>query len=92
MRRVPHRALVLVSVLPALRRLKGKRQVIVATHSANLVVNGDADQVIALEADAKHGRVACQGAIEDPDVCKAIVDTVDGGAEAFALRRAKYGF
>ena len=80
------------TVLPALKKLKGRRQVIVATHNPNVVVNGDADMVIQLEATAKHGRVACSGAIEDPAVRDAIVRTVDGGEEAFRLRRHKYGF
>ena len=80
------------TVLPALKRLKGRRQIIVATHNANIVVNGDADQVIQLEATANRGRVACAGAIEEPAVRDAIVGTVDGGDEAFRLRRLKYGF
>ena len=80
------------TVLPALKRLKGRRQIIVATHNANIVVNGDADQVIQLEATANRGRVACAGAIEEPAVRDAIVRTVDGGDEAFRLRRLKYGF
>ena len=80
------------TVLPALKRLKGRRQIIVATHNANIVVNGDADQVIRLEATANRGRVAQSGAIEDPAVRDAIVRTVDGGEEAFRLRRLKYGF
>ena len=80
------------TVLPALKRLKGRRQIIVATHNANIVVNGDADQVIQLEATANKGRIACAGAIEDPNVRDAIVRTVDGGDEAFRLRRLKYGF
>ena len=80
------------TVLPALTRLKGRRQIIVATHNANIVVNGDADQVIQLEATATRGRVARAGAIEDPGVRDAIVRTVDGGADAFRLRRIKYGF
>ena len=80
------------TVLPALKKLKGRRQVIVATHNANIVVNGDADMVIQLEATANHGRVACSGAIEEPVVRNAIVRTVDGGREAFRLRRRKYGF
>jgi len=80
------------TVLPALRRIKGRRQVIVATHNANIVVNGDADQVIVLEATAHAGRVAVAGAIEDPRVRDAIVNTVDGGGEAFRLRQLKYGF
>ena len=80
------------TVLPALKRLKGRRQIIVATHNPNIVVNGDADQVIQLEATANRGRVACVGAIEEPAVRDAIVRTVDGGDEAFRLRRLKYGF
>ena len=80
------------TVLPALKRLKGRRQIIVATHNANIVVNGDADQVIQLEATSNNGRVAEAGAIEDPAVRDAIVRTVDGGDDAFRLRRLKYGF
>ncbi len=82
----------LATVLPALRRLKGKRQVILATHDANIVVNGDADQVIQLKAEAESGRIDVQGVIERVDVRDAIVNTLDGGQDAFALRQAKYGF
>ena len=80
------------TVLPALRKLRARRQVIVATHNANIVVNGDADMVLELEATADHGRVACAGTIEDRNVRAAIIRTVDGGEEAFRLRRHKYGF
>jgi len=80
------------TVLPALKKLKGRRQIIVATHDANIVVNGDADMVIQLEATANHGHVAVAGAIEEPAVRRAIVRTVDGGDEAFRLRHLKYGF
>jgi hypothetical protein len=82
----------LETVLPALKKLKGRRQVIVATHNANIVVNGDADLVIQLAATARHGWVETSGAIEAPAVRDAIVRTVDGGEEAFRLRRRKYGF
>ena len=80
------------TVLPALKKLRGRRQVIVATHKAEIVVNGDPDMVILLDATARRGRVACAGAIEEPAVRDAIVRTVDGGEEAFRLRRRKYGF
>lgn len=80
------------TVLPSLKRLKGRRQIIVATHNANIVVNGDADQVIQLDATANRGRVVHSGAIEEPSVRDSIVRTVDGGDDAFRLRRLKYGF
>ena len=80
------------TLLPILRKLKGRRQVILATHNANIVVNGDADQVIHLEATANHGQVAHSGAIDEPDVRNAIIRTVDGGKEAFRMRKLKYDF
>lgn len=80
------------TVLPVLQRLKGTRQVIVATHNANIVVNGDADMVIQLAATAHQGWVAHAGAIEQREIRDAIVQTVDGGDDAFQLRKAKYGF
>jgi hypothetical protein len=80
------------TVLPALRRLKGKRQIVFATHDANIVVNGDADQVIFLKANSDFARIVCQGTIEHPAIKEAILDTLDGGSVAFELRKAKYGF
>lgn len=82
------------TVLPALRRMKGRRQTILVTHNANIVVNGDADLVVQLEAEAEadRGRVTIAGAIADPKVRRAIVDTVEGGRDAFELRMIKYGF
>ena len=79
-------------ILPALKRLKGKRQILVATHNPNVVVNGDADMVIQLQATAQQGLIAQAGAIEETAVRDAIVQTVDGGDEAFRLRYRKYGF
>ena len=75
-----------------MRHLKGRRQVILATHNANIVVNGDADQVIALRATSDRGEIAEHGAIESIPVRRCIVDTLDGGEEAFELREAKYNF
>ena len=36
-------------IVQQLRKTKGKRQVIVVTHNANIVVNGDAEMVFPLE-------------------------------------------
>jgi hypothetical protein len=79
-------------VLPALRRLKGRRQLIIVTHDANIVVNGDADQVVYLRANADRGWVAAEGAIEQAQIRAAILTVLDGGEEAFELRSRKYGF
>lgn len=79
-------------VLPALRRLKGHRQLVFVTHDANIAVNGDADQVVYLKADAEHGWVEAQGAIEQPVIREAVLTVLDGGEAAFELRSRKYGF
>ena len=79
------------TVVPALKKLD-RRRVILATHNPNVVVNRDANLVVQFEATASRGRVACPGSIEEPAVRDAIDRTVDGGEEAFRLRRQKYGF
>lgn len=80
------------TLLPILRRLKGKRQVILATHDANIVVNGDADQVLHLDGSNDHGELRCQGAIDDQTVRHSVLTILDGGRDAFDLRRRKYKF
>ncbi len=75
---------------------KHKRQIIFASHNANLVVNGDADLVVWCSyrtiGDQSGGRIAGEGAIDVPVIRKAITDVMEGGEAAFNLRRQKYGF
>ena len=65
---------------------------VVASHNANIVVNGDADLTIRLQATANRGWVASSGTIDDAVVRDAIVRTVNGGVEVFQLGQRKYGF
>lgn len=44
-------------LVPLLRKVKERRQVIVATHNANIPVNADAELVVALQAQAGRGQV-----------------------------------
>ena len=70
---------------------KGKRQVIMVTHNANLVVNTDADQVIVAQAQ-NHERGALPeisyiaGGLESKDIRKAVCDILEGGEAAFRER------
>jgi ABC-type cobalamin/Fe3+-siderophores transport system ATPase subunit len=76
---------------PAFRKAKSKRQIIIATHNANLVVNTDADQVIV--ADNTDGIVTYKsGTLEDKDIRESIKAILEGGDEAFQKREARYGF
>ncbi|WP_058557687.1 TrlF family AAA-like ATPase [Thiohalocapsa sp. ML1] len=79
-------------LVPMLRRMKDQRQLIFATHNANLPVNGDAELVCALETRNGHGRLLAVGGLDRPDVCSAVLDVMEGSKEAFQRRREKYHF
>ena len=79
-------------LIPMLRKVKTKRQLIMATHNANLPVNGDAELVYAFEArDGKGETLAC-GGLDQASVTKAVLDIMEGTEEAFRRRREKYHF
>ncbi len=79
-------------LIPMLRKVKNKRQLIMATHNANLPVNGDAELVYAFEAKDGQGEILAQGGLDQGDVTKAVLDIMEGTEEAFRRRREKYHF
>lgn len=87
---------VMLQVVEQVWRAKQKRQLIFASHNANLVVNGDAELVVCCDyrttGDQSRGTLIAEGAIDVPDVRDAIKKIMEGGEAAFNLRRAKYGF
>jgi energy-coupling factor transporter ATP-binding protein EcfA2 len=79
-------------LIPMLRKVKSKRQLILATHNANLPVNGDAELIYAFEARNGCGNVLAQGGLDQASVTKAVLDIMEGTEEAFRRRREKYHF
>lgn len=75
-------------IIKTIRKAKDRRQLILATHNANIAVNGDSENVIELVL----GRQESGGAIDEIEVRDAITDTMEGGKDAFELRRKKYNF
>lgn len=75
-----------------LRAVKCKRQLIVATHNANLPVNADAEQIYALEARDGRGKVRAQGGLDRRHVADAVLDIMEGSEQAFKQRGEKYHF
>ena len=70
---------------------KSKRQVIMVTHNANLVVNTDADQVVVAEAGAHEDGALPPisykaGGLESAEIRKAVCDILEGGEAAFQER------
>lgn len=70
-----------------LARLKETRQLILATHNPNILVSGDAEQVMLLDAE---GQVEKHGCIDSSPIIDSVISLMEGGAEAFNRRRTKY--
>ncbi len=82
-------------LVPHFREARQRRQVIIVTHNANLVVNTDADQVIVASSARKDGpglpslSYKC-GSLENPEIRKAVCDILEGGERAFLDRERRY--
>jgi hypothetical protein len=59
---------------------------LIITHNPNIVVNGNADLVIPLEERSGRAEIPVMGALENPAVCKAVCDVMEGGREALERR------
>ena len=73
-------------IVEQLRQSKNKRQIIIATHNANIVVNGDAEMVLPLKFAGGATRVQRTASIQEKEVRDAICDILEGGERAFEQR------
>ena len=73
-------------IVRQLREIKSKRQVIVVTHNANIVVNGDAEMVLPLEAVDGQTEVQHPASIQQRNVREYICNILEGGERAFEQR------
>lgn len=75
-------------IVRQIRDNKRRRQVIVVTHNPNIVVNGDAEQVIAM--DHQNGQCVAlkegTGALQEPGVRDEVCRVMEGGRQAFQAR------
>lgn len=73
-------------IVKQLRSIKQRRQILVVTHNANIVVNGDSELVVALSA--RHGEThhEAEGSLQQKSVRDTICDVMEGGREAFEQR------
>jgi energy-coupling factor transporter ATP-binding protein EcfA2 len=85
-------------VVPILREEKRRRQFIFSTHNANIPVLGDAELILGLAASGEgkegHAKIASEhmGSIDSRPVRELVEEILEGGKEAFEMRRSKYGF
>lgn len=85
-------------IVPKMREEKRHRQFIFATHNANIPVLGDAELILGLTAygEAGQGRAKLpeehMGSIDTKAVREMVEEILEGGKDAFEMRRLKYGF
>lgn len=87
-------------IVPKMKQEKRRRQFLFASHNANIPVLGDAELIVGLtpESDAVSGALTGvvkpehRGAIDNEPVRKLVEEILEGGRDAFFVRREKYGF
>ena len=77
------------TVVKSLTGAKGRRQLIFVTHNPNIPVLGDAERVFVLTSDGKHGKLSRVGTVDE--LKQDIELLLEGGREAFLLRKERYG-
>lgn len=73
-------------IVTQLRNIKQRRQVLVVTHNANIVVNGDAELVVGLAARGGETQRECSGCLQERAVRDTVCAVMEGGREAFEQR------
>jgi hypothetical protein len=82
-------AFVFETVVRALQAIKGSRQVIFVTHNPNITVLGEAERVFVFSSDGEHASLKQVGTVDE---CREQIENLmEGGREAFLLRKARYG-
>lgn len=73
-------------IVSQLRNMKRSRQIIVVTHNANIVVNGDSELVVALAPCSGETKKECNGSLQEHKVRETICAIMEGGIKAFEDR------
>jgi hypothetical protein len=82
-------AFVYETIVQALQAIQGSRQVIFVTHNPNIPVLGEAARVFVFSSDGQHSTLKQVGTVDE---CKDQIEKIlEGGREAFLLRKARYG-
>jgi hypothetical protein len=85
-------------VVPIMRQEKRRRQFVFSTHNANVPVLGDAELILGLAASGEgregHAKISPDhmGSIDSRPVRELVEEILEGGKDAFEMRRSKYGF
>jgi len=75
-------------IVQQIRESKRDRQILIATHNPNIVVNGDAEMVLAMDVVSTQCVVHPQnsGCLQEPAVREEVCKVMEGGRDAFLKR------
>jgi predicted ATPase len=73
-------------VVTQLRANKGRRQLVVVTHDPNIVVNGDAELIVVMNARAGQCRLLRAGSLQSKEIRDEVCNVMEGGREALEKR------
>ena len=73
-------------VVRQLKKNKIRRQVIVVTHNPNIVINGDAEKIFALDFSGGQFRIKQEGCLQENKVRTEVCRVMEGGKIAFKQR------
>ena len=77
-------------IVRQIRTQKLRRQLIIVTHNPNIVVNGDAEFVHALEFN-NQCHITNSASLQDAKMCQEICQVMEGGRDAFERRYQRLG-
>jgi len=83
--------LIYTLIVNQLRQTKQRRQIITVTHNPNIVVNGDAEMVHALDFKSDQCRIVKRGGLQDGQLREEVCRVMEGGREAFEKRYQRIG-
>jgi hypothetical protein len=84
-------AFIYEGVVRIVRNIKNKRQLIIATHNANIPVLGDSELILVMTSNGKNGFITERGVIDKDRIKTYAQNILEGGKDAFVRRKAKYG-
>jgi hypothetical protein len=80
-------------ISPVIADDKKTRQIMMTSHNANLLVLSDPENIVVYEGRGAVGEVIEQGFLgrRESAVTRYVLDILDGGEKALAMRNARYG-
>jgi ABC-type lipoprotein export system ATPase subunit len=84
-------AFIFETIVTNLRQVKERRQVILATHNANIAVLGDAELIVPLQGYDGRGVTRDVGSVDNSKTSERACAILEGGKSAYLRRGEMYG-